>query len=184
MGRAVKRLETLGRRERAVIEARRQTGYRVDRLTRFGEFEPTLRGLLARLLPGTPDTIDLAAFVDSHAEHSLGRGDRKPGLPPTADLVHEGLRALAARRFSTLDVTAQEALIGRMRRGEADEELALEAKEFIDRLLVLACTGYLAHPDAWERIGFNGPAYPEGYAWISKGATARRHDGFAGAGRL
>lgn len=180
----MKKLETLGRRERAVVEERQQTGYRVAALARFGEFEPTLRALLARLLPRTPDTIDLAAFVDSHAEHKLGRGDRKPGLPPAPDLLREGLSALAARGFATLDVAAQEALIGRMRRGEADEELSLEAKEFVDRLLVLACAGYLAHPDAWERIGFNGPAYPEGYAWISKGATARRHDGFAGAGRL
>ena len=180
----MKKLETLGRRERAVVEERRQTGYRVERLTRFRDFEPTLRALLARLLPGTPETIDLAAFVDSHAEHSLGRGDRKPGLPPAEDLLREGLSALTARGFATLEVRAQEALIERMRHGEADEELSLEAKEFIDRLLVLACAGYLAHPDAWRRIGFNGPAYPEGYAWISKGATARRHDGFAGAGRL
>jgi hypothetical protein len=180
----VKKLETLGRRERALVEERRQTGYRNERPARFREFEPTLRALLARLLPGTPDTIDLVAFVDSHAEHSLGRGDRKPGLPPLPDLLRKGLNALASRGFVTLDVSAQEALIERMRRGEADEDLSFEAKEFIDRLLVLACAGYLAHPDAWERIGFNGPAYPEGYAWISKGATARRHDGFAGAGRL
>ncbi len=180
----MKRPETLGPRERALVEERRQSGYRVERLTRFAEFEPTLRALLALLLPRTPDTIDLAAFVDSHAEHSLGRGDRKPGLPPPRDLLREGLSALASRGFATLDVTARDALIERMRRGEADEELSLEAKEFIDRLLVLACAGYLAHPDAWQRIGFNGPAYPEGYAWISKGATARRHDGFAGAGRL
>jgi hypothetical protein len=180
----VKKLETLARRERAVVEERRRTGYRVEGLTRFGEFEPTLRALLARLLPGIPETIDVAAFVDSHAEHSLGRGDRKPGLPPAPDLLREGLSALASRGFPMLDVAAQEALIGRMRRGEADEEMSLEAKEFIDRLLVLACAGYLAHPDAWERIGFNGPAYPEGYAWISKGATARRHEGFTVAGRL
>jgi hypothetical protein len=180
----VKKLDTLGRRERAVVEERRQTGYRVERLTRFREFEPTLRALLARLLPGIPEGIDLAAFVDGHAEHSLGRGDRKPGLPPAPDLLREGLSALTAREFATFDVRAQEALIARMRRGEADQELSLEAKEFVDRLLVLACAGYLAHPDAWQRIGFNGPAYPDGYAWISKGATARRHDGFAGAGRL
>jgi hypothetical protein len=180
----VKKLETLGRRERAVVEERRQTGYRVERLARFREFEPTLRALLARLLPGAPETIDLASFVDSHAEHSLGRGDRRPGLPPAPDLLRDGLRALTARGFAMLEVAAQEALIGRMRRGEADEELAFEAKEFIDRLLVLACAGYLAHPETWERIGFNGPAYPEGYAWISKGATARRHESFAGSGRL
>jgi hypothetical protein len=180
----VKKLETLGRRERAVVEERRQMGYRLERLTRFREFEPTLRALLARLLPGTPDTIELAAFVDSHAEHSLGRGDRKAGVPAVPELLRHGLAALDARGFAALDEAAQDALIGRLRRGEADDQLGFVAKEFIDRLLVLACAGYLAHPDTWERIGFNGPAYPDGYAWISTGATARRHEGFAGAGRL
>ena len=100
------------------------------------------------------------------------------------ELLRQGLAALDARGFASLDEAAQNALIGGLRRGDADDEFGFAAKEFIDRLLVLACAGYLAHPDGWERIGFNGPAYPEGYAWISRGATARRHEGFAGAGRL
>jgi hypothetical protein len=179
----VKKLDTLGQRERAVVEERRQSGYQVDRL-RFAEFEPVLRALVERLLPGVPETINLAAFVDSHAEHSLGRGDRKAGVPAVPELLRQGLAALDARGFASLDEAAQNALIGGLRRGDADDEFGFAAKEFIDRLLVLACAGYLAHPDGWERIGFNGPAYPEGYAWISRGATARRHEGFAGAGRL
>jgi hypothetical protein len=179
----VKTLETLGQRERAVVDERRRSGYRVEQL-RYAEFEPVLRALIERLLPGVPEGIDLAAFVDSHADHSLGRGDRKAGVPAAPELLRQGLAALGAIGFAGLDDTAQDALIGRLRRGEADDELRFEAKEFIDRLLVLACAGYLAHPDTWERIGFNGPAYPEGYAWISRGATARRHDGFLGAGRL
>jgi Gluconate 2-dehydrogenase subunit 3 len=179
----VKKLDTLGQRERGVVEERRRSGYQTDHL-RFAEFEPVLRALVDRLLPGVPETIDLAAFVDSHAEHSLGRGDRKAGVPAVPELLRQGLAALDARGFAGLDAAAQETLIGRLRRGEADDELGFVAKEFIDRLLVLVCAGYLAHPDGWERIGFNGPAYPEGYAWISRGATARRHEGFAGAGRL
>jgi hypothetical protein len=179
----VKTLETLGQRERAVVDERRQSGYQVEQL-RYGEFESVLRALIERLLPGVPEGIDLAAFVDSHADHSLGRGDRKAGVPAAPELLRAGLAALSAVGFVGLDARAQDALIGRLRRGEADDELGFDAKEFIDRLLVLACVGYLAHPDTWERIGFNGPAYPEGYAWISRGATARRHDGFLGAGRL
>ena len=179
----MKKLDALGRRERAVVEERRKHGYRVEQL-RFAEFEPVLRAVVERLLPGVPETIDLAAFVDSHAEHSLGRGDRKAGVPAVPELLRQGLAALDARGFARLEDAAQDALIERLRRGEADEELGFAAREFIDRLLVLACAGYLAHPSTWERIGFNGPAYPEGYAWISRGATARRHEGFAGAGRL
>jgi hypothetical protein len=179
----VKALETLGQRERAVVDERRLSGYRVEEL-HFAEFESVLRALIERLLPGVPPTMDLAAFVDTYADQSLGRGDRKPGMPAMPELLRQGLTALGARRFASLDQEGQDDLIGRLRRGEADDELGFEAKEFIDRLLILACSGYLAHPDTWERIGFNGPAYPEGYAWISRGATARRHEGFAGAGRL
>ena len=179
----MKALETLGQRERAVVEERRLSGYRVEQL-RFAEFEAVLRALMGRLLPDVPETIDLAAFVDSHADHSLGRGDRKAGVPPAPELLRQGLTTLHARGFARLDHEDQDALIGRLRRGDADDELGFAAKEFIDRLLVLACAGYLAHPDGWDRIGFNGPAFPEGYAWISRGATARRHEGFAGAGRL
>ncbi|MDQ3823833.1 MAG: gluconate 2-dehydrogenase subunit 3 family protein [Actinomycetota bacterium] len=177
----MKKLETLGRCERAVIDERR-VGY--GAVARFAAYEATLRALVGRLLPDVRASIDVAAFVDGHADHTLGRGDRKAGLPPVADLLEQGLQALTKRGFADSDAAEQDALIGRLRRGEADDALGFAAKEFVDRLLVLACAGYLAHPDAWERIGFNGPAYPEGYAWISKGAAARRHDGFVGAARL
>jgi hypothetical protein len=181
----VKALGTLGAEERTVVEERRRTGYRVERLSRFGgELEPQLRALVDRLVPGVAAEIDLAAFVDAHAEHSLGRGDRAPGLPPVAELLRAGLEALAARGFAALPDHEQDALIRRMRRGEADSDLGFPAQEFVDRLLVRALAGYLAHPAIWERIGFNGPAYPDGYAWISTGATARRHEGFPGAKRL
>ena len=181
----MKKLETLGERERAVVEERRRTGYRQERLTRFGgELEPALRALVERLLPGVGNETDLAAFVDAHADDPLGRGDRAPGMPPVPVLLERGLEALARRGFAGLSSEDQDALVARMRRGEADDELGLPAKEFVDRLLTKAVAGYLAHPSTWERIGFNGPAYPEGYAWISRGAVARRHEGFVGADRL
>jgi hypothetical protein len=181
----VKKLETLGERERAIVEERRRSGYRLERLSRFGgELEPHLRALIARLLPGVAGEIDLAAFVDAHAEDPIGRGDRSPGLPPAAELFRMGLKALSDFGFARMPAEEQDRLIERMRRGQADEALGLPAKEFVDRLLVKALAGYLAHPDTWERIGFNGPSYPNGYAWITPTAVARRHDGFPGASRL
>ena len=181
----MKTLASLGEKERALVEERRRTGYRVESLTRFGgELAPQLRALLARLLPGVEVDVDLAGFVDTHAEHTLGRGDRAPGVPPAPQLLRRGLEALARRGFANAPESEQDALIRHMRRGEADTALGLPAKDFIDHLLLLALAGYLSHPDVWERIGFNGPAYPEGYAWIAPWAVARRHEGFAGAGRL
>jgi hypothetical protein len=69
----------------------------------------------------------------------------------------------------------QRGLVTRMRNGTADEELGVPAKAFVDRLLDRALTGYLAHPDTWVRIGFAGPAYPEGYAWIGPAEAVARH---------
>jgi hypothetical protein len=181
----VKKLETLGQKERAVVDERRRSGYRVDRLRRFGgDLEPHLRAVVGRLLPGVDEQIDLVAFVDAHADHPIGRGDRAPHVPPVPELFRQGLEALARRRFAELPEPEQDALIGRMRRGDADDELGLPARAFVDRLLVAALAGYLAHPATWERIGFNGPAYPVGYAWISRGAVSQRHQGFPGADRL
>jgi hypothetical protein len=181
----VKALASLGEKERALVEERRRTGYRVDGLQRFsGDLEPQLRRLIERLLPGVEIDVDLAGFVDTHAEHTLGRGDRAPGVPAAPDLLRQGLEALARRNFANEPASEQDALIRQMRRGEADTALGMPAKEFVDRLLLLALAGYLSHPDTWERIGFNGPAYPDGYAWISPWAVARRHEEFTGAGRL
>jgi hypothetical protein len=75
-------------------------------------------------------------------------------------------------------------LIGRMRNGDADDELGMPAKDFIDRLLDKALAGYLAHPDTWTRIGFTGPAYPEGYAWIGPAEVIARHARKPGWDRL
>ena len=181
----MKRLDQLGAKEQAVIEERRRSGYRREALEHYdGALEAELRALLARLLPGVPDSIDLAGFVDAHAQDPIGRGDRAPGLPPSAELFRLGLRALAEVTFARMPADEQDRLIARMRRGQADQEFGLPAKEFVDRLLVKALAGYLAHPDIWERIGFNGPAYPNGYAWITPTAAARRHEGFPGASRL
>jgi hypothetical protein len=180
----VKARDQLGAKELQVIEERRRSGYRREKLEHFAEFEPELRALIARLLPGVPEAIDLAGFVDAHAEDPIGRGDRSPGLPPIPDLFRSGLGALRDLGFARLPEEEQDRLIGRMRRGQADEDLGLPAMEFVDRLLVKALAGYLAHPDSWERIGFNGPAYPHGYAWINPTAVARRHQGFPGSSRL
>ena len=180
----MKARDQLGRKELEVVEERRRSGYRREVLEHFAQVESELRALIARLLPGVPEAIDLAGFVDTHAADPIGRGDRAPGLPPAPDLFRLGLTALRDGGFVRMSDEAQDQLIARMRRGEADEELGLNAQEFIDRLLVKALAGYLAHPDTWERIGFNGPAYPNGYAWINPTAVSRRHEGFPGASRL
>ena len=179
----MKPLDRIGEVERAVIEERLATGYG-HLLQRFAEHEATLRVLVEQLLPGVAANIDLAAFVDAHTGQPMGRGDRRDGLPPESDLFAAGLDALAKSGFVDASEQDQRDLIGRMRRGEADQELGVPAKDFVDRLLDKALSGYLAHPDAWMRIGFTGPAYPEGYAWIGPAQAVARHEKKPGWQRL
>lgn len=169
-------LERLGRPERIVVEERTVVGYRPAEVTRLrGPHGITLRALLARLLPGVPEQIDLGAFVDRHTGVPLGRGDRRAGTPPEPELFETGLDVLGDRGFAGWTAAEQDALVGRMRRGDADDELGFPAEAFVDRILDKALVGYLGHPDAWARIGFTGPAYPLGYAWVGRtGAVARR----------
>ena len=172
----MKPLERLGDRERQIVTERRRDGYGLGPFGQLAEHEEVLRAVLDVLLPGVPAEIDLAAFVDANTGRPLGRGDRPEGSPPEPDLFNAGLGALSRAGFKDMTTEDRRGLIGRMRRGEADTELGAPAKLFIDRLLDKALTGYLAHPDTWERIGFQGPAYPEGYAWIGPAEVVARHD--------
>jgi hypothetical protein len=167
----VKPSAKIGRRERDVIEERR--GQATGALVAFdGDLERTLRTLVDRLLPGVPTSIDVAAFVDAHLGEPLGRGDQRAGLPPVGVLLVRGVHSLAENGFLDMTEEEQRDVITRMRSGG----LGAETQQFIDRLLDKALMGYLSHPDAWTRIGFNGPAYPNGYAWIDVDEVAARHD--------
>lgn len=175
--------DRIGERERVVIGERTNTGYGAP-FERFGDVEATLRALLDRLLPGVPANIDLASFVDARTGSPMGRGDRRDGLPPEPELFAAGLAALQDAGFADMSDADQRDLVGRMRNGEADKQLAVPAKDFVDRLLDKALAGYLAHPDTWIRIGFAGPAYPEGYAWIGPAEAIARHDKKTGWDKL
>lgn len=177
----MKPVERLGSAERSIVEERRNRGYLRPQLEHFGEVEAdVLRAMLGHLLPGVPANIDLAAFVDAHLQAPLGRGDRRAGMPSTPELIVESIRACALDHYLEMSREEQRDVIARLRRGDMGDE----GKVFIDRLLEKALQGYLGHPDAWIRIGFNGPAYPEGYAWIGTAEVAARHDKKAGWEKL
>lgn len=168
----MKPIARIGRPERHVVR-QRLDHTASGALERFdADLEPVLRTLLDRLLPGVPSTIDLAAFVNAHLDQPLGRGDRPAGLPPVDELILQGVRAFADNSFLDMTEHEQRDAIARMRHGE----LGPETKQFVDRLLDKALMGYLSHPDTWIRIGFHGPAYPDGYAWIDVAEVAARHD--------
>ena len=176
----MKPLERLGQREADIVEQRTRDGYGTGELGNFAALEDVLRSLINTLVPNVPPSIDLAAFVDANVGIPLGRGDRPAGSLAERDLFRSGLESLAEAGFADLKPAEQLQLVSRMRNGKADAELGVDAKLFVDRLLEKALIGYLAHPLTWERIGFTGPAFPEGYAWIGPAEVLARRDRKAG----
>jgi len=183
----VRPVDRLGEAERSVVEKRRSQRYGDGRPLRTfgGPLEAPLRALIDVLLPGVAPRIDLAAFVDANAAVALGRGDRRPGVPAAPELFIVGLTALADARFEYLARDEQAEIVSAMRRNHGFATLDRRvAKEFVDRVLEKALAGWLAHPDTWQRIGFGGPSYPDGYAWIGLREAAARRAHAAGWDRL
>lgn len=128
-----------------------------------------LEAVVARLLPqpDRADPIPVTPWIDRMLAEDRGEGFRRESEPPMRTLWREGLAALAAEApgFARLPSAEQDALLGRVQRGEvrSDRWRAVDPKRFFAQLLRAAAGVYYAHPAAWNEIGFGGPANPRGY---------------------
>lgn len=176
-----------------LVKARMEGNFRREHLQQYTPDEAaTMRAMLARLIP-QEEGIDLVGFIDTVTGDPLGRGDKKPGLPEELEFFRLGLQGLNdeaqarhGQRFEVLTVEQQDEIL-RAVRGNAvlggvwDK---IPADKFFVKLYSKALHGYFAHPKAWMRIGFYGPSYPEGYAWLGAGEVRQRHERAAGWDRL
>lgn len=134
----------------------------------------TLRACCCQLLDEhRPEIIQ---FVLDHIDHKLCGGqesERKPGVPPQAELVRRGLRALDAacqamytNRYFHLDDDRKKQLLSDISIGESvpyEPWEGVPQAVFFRKLLTLAVEGCYSHPKVWSEIGYGGPAYPRGY---------------------
>lgn len=135
----------------------------------------TLLALCARIVPQPADRepIPVAGMLDARLHANAGDGYRDARLPPLREAWNTGLTALDEESraayglpYAHLDPRQQDALIGKMQRGELKLPAwnAMPAKLFFaDRVLKDICGAYYSHPHAWSEIGFGGPANPRGY---------------------
>ena len=118
-------------------------------------------------------TVPVAALIDTKLLHDGRDGYRDARLPPIRDAWRIGLAALDAESrqaygaaFADIDATRQRTLVTRMQRGEL-KDAAWEGMPsdvfFSLRVLHDIGSAYYAHPQAWNEIGFGGPANPRGY---------------------
>ncbi|MGH8227451.1 MAG: gluconate 2-dehydrogenase subunit 3 family protein [Steroidobacteraceae bacterium] len=135
----------------------------------------TLGAVCDRILPQPPDRppVPLPAYVDQKLYERQLDGYRFAGLPPQGESWKRGLAALDAEArdahgadFHALTAREQDALLGRIQRGELSNPAwgDMPPKLFFEHRLIPDITHpYYAHPVAWNEIGFGGPASPRGY---------------------
>jgi hypothetical protein len=158
---------------REVIEAR----LRVPSQPAFLSSEEwqTLEALCDRVMPQSQDRprVPLAAYVDRQLLRGKTKGYRFANMPHPPAAWKRGLAALdeVARReqgrlFAHLTQKDQEALLQKMADGsfQASSLGDMPSSTFWSSHVIHDIVGaYYAHPEAWNEIGWAGPASPRGY---------------------
>lgn len=132
--------------------------------------------LCRRILPqtGAPHPVSLVSLLDAKLLVDHGDGFREMNMPYMRDAWRLGLAAIDAeakarhedRGFAALADSERDALLHSMQHDEVKGSCwsKLDAKAFFERrILVDVPALYYSHPNAWNEIGFGGPASPRGY---------------------
>lgn len=137
-----------------------------------------LRCALGHLLFETDDSIlDFAiSHIDQRLHSMIGEGQRKPQVPPEAELIRLGLAALemVARSrhnqgFVACQTQAQFEILAALQKGEVAELQGFPQKELFQKILGLGVDACASHPAVWSEMGYAGPAYPRGYYRLDRG---------------
>jgi len=158
---------------RAVIDARLATP-REPRFFTAAEWL-TLGAVCDGIMPQPRDRppVPLPAYVDLKLREGLLDGYRYAAMPPQDEAWRRGLAALDeeavtahGEAFHALSPERRDSLLGRMQKGELTGEAWGDmpcAMFFAHRVIPDITHAYYAHPEAWNEIGFGGPASPRGY---------------------
>lgn len=129
-----------------------------------------LDAVVARLIP-QPDRMEpipILPWIDAMLAADRGEGYRYEGMPPLREMWRQGLAAIAAEAglgdFAAMGSEAQDELLGRIQRGEVRSDWGgIPPERFFSDVLRAVAGIYYSHPEAWNEIGFGGPASPRGY---------------------
>lgn len=111
-----------------------------------------LRSLIEILLPGAQDSVKIINAIDGSLSFE------KRGVKYDLELWrgHFYKKGLALLDINKLEATIE---------GDQNDFLT----KFVRRVLSDAVSIYYSHPVSWDKIGFPGPAYPEGYGYLKCG---------------
>lgn len=147
----------------------------------FSEIEwHTLEAVCARLLPQRDRShpIPIVPWIDEKLHHGRSDGFRYEDMPPMRDAWRLGLQGIddeSQRRcgaaFTALPGADQDAILKAIQAGDVAGDIwtRLPPQRFFSTILLKDVVGeYYAHPDAWNEVGFGGPASPRGYVRLGE----------------
>jgi hypothetical protein len=140
----------------------------------FTPAEQATAGALFDLLLDQSDDeerVPVLEMVDARLAELRTDGWRYQDMPPDDQAWRRTLAALdldterheAVAAFAELPTERQAARIQAVQDLESKPWYGLPAAHVWSLWTRYACTAYYAHPQAWNEIGFGGPAYPRGY---------------------
>lgn len=116
------------------------------------------------------DRVPVVNEIDARLAEQQTDGWHYQDMPADGQAWRDTLAALGSdarerfgRTFATCSPKEQAALIQAVQDLGSEAWHGLNAKHVWSLWTRYACTAYYAHPDAWNEIGFPGPAYPRGY---------------------
>ena len=114
--------------------------------------------------------VPVAALIDARLAEQQTDGWRYADMPEDGQAWQDSLRHLDAEArekfsagFAECASGDQRALIQAVQDAGAGNWHGMNAKHLWSLWTRYACTAFYAHPNAWNEIGFAGPAYPRGY---------------------
>lgn len=176
----------LGQRSHWDDATRRVILDRVYNVPEYKHFDATARATLETLcdlvIPQThrpaERRVPIAPWIDDLCQ---GRTEpfRFDDMPPNdvawdwgLEGVEQTAEALFHQSFTSLDTTQQQRVLDSIRDGRAPGDVwqRMPAGRWWEFIAVRQIAGvYYAHPEAWDEIGFGGPAYPRGYLSLNHG---------------
>lgn len=144
----------------------------------------TMEAVVNRILPqdDRPEATRVAilAGIDKRLHLNHIEGYRYEDMPSDQEAYRIAARAIEGMSeqlhntvFVELETMQQENILQSLHDNEplAAKDLwqSLNLKRFWTMLVSDCCAVYYAHPNAWDEIGFGGPAYPRGYMRLEEG---------------
>lgn len=146
--------------------------------------QATMQAVVDRVLPQddrTPETrVAILNGIDKRLFLNHLEGFRYEDMPLdqdayliAANAIEQMAQELHGTPFHQLKTIQQEEILQSLHDGQplAAEQAwkKLNLKRFWSLLVSDCCAVYYAHPNAWDEIGFGGPAYPRGYMRLEGG---------------